>query len=223
MLKTMTVRITEAELARFLLLLVCAFVTFAQSNGPLDSLREQFLALARQRSAFQPIAINLTGRVVSINDSRRSLYESVAQRQAAATSLMGKYVKSVTIDDGQSRVKAVCSVFERDSPPPVTPGESIIVSGLFIGAILPGAVELIKCSFTGGRPPQTTAISGPGGAPRDEKAAPSDVSRPAGGGVSTAMLLQEAKGDRIGFARRYAGRRMIVIGRVNSVYGQNNP
>ena len=219
----MTVRITEAGLVRLLLLLICAFVTFAQSNGPLDSLREQFLALARQRSTFQPIATNLTGRVVSIDDSRRSLYESIAQRQATASSLMGKYVESVTIDDGQSRVKAVCSVFERDSQPRVTPGESITVSGLFIGAILPGAVELIKCSFTGGQPAQTTATPGPGGAPRDEKAAPSAISRSAGGGVSTATLLQEAKGDHTAFARRYAGHRMILTGRVDWVYGQANP
>src|SRR5215467_6173684 len=191
-LKTITVRITEAELARFLLLLLCPLITFAQSNGPLDSLREQFLASARQRSAFQPIATNVTGRVVAVDDSRRNLYESVAQRQAAASSLMGKYVESVTIDDGRSGVKAVCSVFERDSQPRVTPGESIAVSGLFIGAILPGAVELIKCSFTGGQPAQTTATPGPGGAPRDEKAPPSAVSHSPGGGVSTATLLQEA-------------------------------
>jgi hypothetical protein len=219
----MTVRITEAGLVRLLLLLICAFVTFAQSNGPLDSLREQFQAVVRQRSAFQPIAANLTGRVVSVDDSRRSLYESIAQRQAAASSLTGKYVESVTIDDGQSQVKAVCSVFERDSQPRVTAGESVTVSGLFIGAILPGAVELIKCSFSGGHPPQTTATPAPGGAPRDENGAPSAVSGSVGGGVSTAMLLQEAKGDRIAFARRYAGRRMTLTGRVNWVYGQTDP
>jgi hypothetical protein len=97
------------------------------------------------------------------------------------------------------------------------------VSGLFIGAILPGAVELIKCSFTGGQPPRTTATPALGGAPRDEKAVPSAVSRRAGGGVSTAMLLQEAKGDRIEFARRYAGHRMILTGRVDWVYGQSSP
>ena len=222
-LKTITVRITEAVLARFLLLLLCPLITFAQSNGPLDSLREQFLASAGQRSTFQPIAANVTGRVVSVDDSRRSLYESVAQRQAAASSLMGRYVESVTIDDGQSRVKAVCSVFERDSQPRVTPGESITVSGLFIGAILPGSVELIKCSFIGGQLPQTAATPDPGGAPRDEKAGSSAVSRSADGGVSTAILLQEAKGDRVAFARRYAGHRMILTGRVNGVYGQTNP
>jgi hypothetical protein len=137
--------------------------------------------------------------------------------------LTGKYIESVMIDDGQSRVKAVCSVFEQDSQPRVTPGESITVSGLFIGAILPGAVELIKCSFTGDHPPQTTATPGPGGAPLREKPAPSVVSPSAGGGVSTAVLLQEAKGDRIQFARRYAGRRMTLTGRVDWVYGQSNP
>src|SRR5262249_14908338 len=207
----------EAELARFPLLLVCAFVTFAQSNGPLDSLREQFLASARQRSAFQPIATNVTSRVVAVDDSRRNLYESVAQRQAAASSLMGKYVESVTIDDGRSGVKAVCSVFERDSQPHVTPGESITVSGLFIGAILPGAVDSTNCSCTGGQPPQVTATPVPGGAPRDELAAPSAASRSAGGGVSTAMLLQEANSDHIAFTRQYAGHRMILTGRVNGV------
>jgi hypothetical protein len=202
-------------------LLVFTSVTLAQSNGPLDSLREQFLASARQRSTFQPIVTNLTGHVVSVDDSRRSLYESVARRQGAS-SLMGKYVESVAINDGRSRVRAVCSFFERDSQPRVTPGESITVSGLFIGAILPDAVELIKCSFTGGHPPQTTATPSAGGAPPDEKPAPSVVRRSAGG-VSIAMLLQEAKRDRIEFARRYAGHRMALTGRVDWVYGQSNP
>jgi len=206
-----------------LLFLVSAFVTFAQSDGPLDSLRQQFVALARQRGAFQPFATTVTGRVVSVDDSRRSLFESVAQRQTATSSLMGKYVESVTIDDGQSQVKGVCSVFERDSQPRVTVGESITVSGLFIGAILPGAVELIKCSFTDGRLPHTTATPGPAGPPVDEKAAPSTVPDSAGGGVSTARLLQEAKGDRIAFVRRYAGHRMILTGSVDWVYGQSNP
>jgi hypothetical protein len=222
-LKKMTVRINAPKLTQFLLLLVCAFVALAQSNGPLDSLREQFLASAQQRSGFQPIATSVTGRVVSVDDSRRSLYASVAQRQAAASSLMGQYVESVTIDDGQSRVKAVCSVFERDSQPRVTAGESITVSGLFIGAIRPGAVELIKCSFTSGQPPQTTAAPGPGGAPREEKPALSAISRSPGEGVSTATLLQEAKGDHSAFARRYAGHRMTLTGRVAGVYGQTNP
>ncbi|HKE23693.1 MAG TPA: hypothetical protein VKB88_15115 [Bryobacteraceae bacterium] len=223
-LKTITLRITGAELARFVWLLLCAAsVTLAQSNGPLDSLREHFLASARQRSAFQPIPANVTGRVVSIDDSRRSLYEAIAQRQAASSSLMGKYVESVTIDDGQSRVKAVCSVFEQAPQPRVTPGESITVSGLFIGAILPGAVELIQCSFTSGDSPQTTATAGPGGAQRDDRPPASALSRSAGGAVSTAFLLQDAKGDRMQFTRRYAGHRLIVTGRVGWVYGQTSP
>jgi hypothetical protein len=231
----MTIRITKAELARFLLLLVSALLAFAQSIGPLDSLRERFVASVRQRSGFQPIPANVAGRVVAVDDSRRSLYASVAQRQTDASALMGKYIESVTIDDGQSQVKAVCSIFERDSQPHVTPGESVTMSGLFIGAILPGAVELINCSFTGGHPPPTGATPDPSVPPpaekaaqpewagRLEKAAPSVVSRSPGGGVSTATLLEEAKSDRIGFARRYAGRRMILTGRVGWVYGESNP
>lgn len=221
-LNTMTARATEAKLPRFLLLLVCAFVTFAQSDGPLDSLREQFLALAAQRSAFEPIAIKVTGRIVAVDDSRRSLYESIAQRQAVTVSVMGKYVESVTIDDGRSRVKAVCSVFERETQPRVTAGDSVTASGLFIGAVLPGAAELIKCSFTGDDANHTTRTPGPSSAPRDEKVAPLAESHSAGAGVSTAMLLQEAKGDRVAFARRYAGHRMILTGRVDWVYGQTN-
>src|SRR5262249_44880503 len=44
-----------------------------------------------------------------------------------------------------------------------------------------------------------------------------------GEGLSTAALLQEAKADRIAFARRYAGHRMNLTGRVDWVYGQSDP
>ena len=212
----------QVVMKKLLLPLLCTLVTFAQSSGSLDSLREQFLAAARQRSTLQPIPTNVTGRVVAIDESRLSLYEGVQRRMAAASSLMGRYVESVTIDDGQSRAKAVCSVFANDSQPRVSPGESVRVSGLFIGAILPGAVELIKCSFTGGAP-QTTTAPAPGVSPRDEKPMSSADRRDPAGGVTTATVLQEAKGDRIAFARRYAGRHMILTGRVGWVYGDGNP
>ena len=73
-----------------------------------------------------------------------------------------------------------------------------------------------------GGPAQTSASPASGAAPHDEKPASSAVPRSAGGGVSTATLLQEAKGDRVVFARRYAGRRMILTGRVDWVYGQSS-
>src|SRR5215469_13189841 len=182
----MTVRIMKAAFTRFLLLVLSSFVTSAQSNGPLDLLRQEFVASVRRRTDFQPIPTSVAGRVAAVDESRRSLYESIAQRQTDASLLMGKYIESVTIDDGQSQVKAVCSVFEQDSRPRVTPGESVTMSGLFIGAILPGAVELIKCSFPSDRPPNTTVTPDPGVPLPGERAAQSVVSRNAGGGVSTA-------------------------------------
>ena len=50
----MTVRIMKAAFTRFLILVVSGFVTSAQSNGPLDLLRQEFVASVRQRTGFQP-------------------------------------------------------------------------------------------------------------------------------------------------------------------------
>lgn len=227
-------RVWPGRLGRRLLVcvLVCGFVFLPiakcqlTGEGPLDKLRQDFVAKSKTHT-FQISEIQLTGKIVAIDTSRRNLYQQLLGQNAAAREKLGGYVQSVILDDGQSQAKAACSAFEKDRQrqnslldPAVklSQGETITVSATFLGAFQAGAVELLNCSVinAGATVGQNSAMSSQPASQRN----PTPVQTTASGGViSATALLAEAKGDMAAFRRKYAGRPITFIGRVDWTYG----
>src|SRR5579864_4244182 len=146
-----------------------------QGAGPLDQLRQDFITKS-QAHTFQVSQIQVTGKIVSVDASRKEIFRQLMIKNPASREKLGEYVKSVILDDGQSQTKAACSAFEKDrqretslldSAVQLSPGETITVSGTFLGAYQAGAVELLNCSLvtknsamssSGTNPAQTTPL-----------------------------------------------------------------
>lgn len=215
------------------MILACCFI-FARpadgqnsGGGPFDKLRQDFLSKTATHT-FQISQIQVTGRIVAIDTSRATIYRELMAQKPASRTQLGNYIQSVVLDDGQSETRAACSMFEKDgsqedsllvSLSRLSLGDTITVSGTFLGAYQPGAVEMMKCSLVG---KSTNNGQGPeeGSRPTPQIHASHQAQGTEGRtSVSAGALLAEAKGDMATFHRKYAGRPLVITGQVDWTYG----
>jgi hypothetical protein len=218
-----------------LVTLICFFLLAGtvkwqiQRTGPLDQLRQEFLTKS-QTNTFQVSQVQVTGKIVAVDGSRKDIFRQLMIRNPASREKLGEYVESVILDDGQSQAKAACSAFEKDrqrgnslldSTVQLSPGQTITVSGTFFGAYQAGAVELLSCSLLTSNSAASSSATSPAQttSPQNQSLA---QSRGVTGAISAVSLLAEAKQASVtAFHQKYAGRSVTFTGIVDWTYGSN--